>query len=312
VATDRLGSILAFVKVAETGSFAGAGRALGLSASAVSKSVARLEDRLDVRLIQRSTRVLSLTQEGRLLHKRCERILEDLNEAEASVSQHAAVPRGLLRVSLPAALGRIKIVPALGALTTRYPDLRVEASLDDQLSDIIERGFDAVVRIGSPRDSRLMARKVGQVRYIVCGSPDYLRLRGTPEHPDELVQHDCIERLLTDGAGRAPWRFATNGTDAVFEQSVSGSLSLNSNDAIIDAGLSGVGLVQLHTYMAEPHLAAGRLIQVMSAFAADGPPISVLYPSGRHLASKVRVFIDFVSDTLADRSGTGNVSRSAQ
>ena len=298
MATDRLGGILAFVRVAEQGSFANAGKALGISASAVSKSVARLEERLQSRLFQRTTRALSLTDEGRLFFERCNRILADLDDAERSMRDRAATPTGVLKVELPAALGRLKIAPALGTLTKRYPKLRVEASFNDQLTDLIEAGLDAVVRIGEPRDSRLMVRRVGTVRYIVCAAPAYIEAHGEPRTPNDLDRFDCIQRVAHGGPSRATWKFAFPENGKPFEREVAGTLTFDSNDVIIDAGLAGAGLVQLHTYMADPYLRSGQLVQVLSEFAAEGPPISVLFPSYRHLAPKVRVFIDFVAGIL--------------
>lgn len=298
MATDRLGSIVAFVRVAEQGSFANAGKALGISASAVSKSVAKLEERLQLRLFQRTTRALSLTDEGRLFFERCHRILAELDDAERSMRERAATPTGVLRVELPAALGRLRIAPALGTLTKRYPKLRVEASFNDQLTDLIEAGLDAVVRIGEPRDSRLMVRRVGTVRYIVCAASAYIDAHGEPRTPEDLGRFDCIGRVPHNGSSRATWKFASSENGQPFERDVAGMLSFDSNDVIIDAGLAGAGLVQLHTYMAEPYLRSGQLVQVLREFAAEGPPISVLFPSNRHLAPKVRIFIDFVADIL--------------
>lgn len=298
MATDRLGSIVAFVRVAELGSFADAGKALGISSSAVSKSVARLENRLGLRLFQRTTRALSLTEEGRIFRERCDKVLGDLKDAENSMRERASSPSGVLKVELPAALGRMKIAPALGTLTKRYPELRVEASFGDQLTDLIEAGVDAVVRIGEPRDSRLMVKRVGTVRYIVCAAPSYLAAHGEPRTPDDLKYFDCIRRVRHDCSPYATWKFASPETAELFEQEVTGTLSFDSNDVIVDAGLAGTGLVQLHTYMAEPYLRSGQLIQVLTEYAAMGPPISVLFPSNRHLAPKVRVFIDFVADIL--------------
>ncbi len=304
MATDRLGSILAFVRVAEQGSFAKAGKALGISASAVSKSVARLEERLQLRLFQRTTRALSLTDEGRLFFEKCDRILAELDDAEQSMRERATSPTGVLKVELPAALGRLRIAPALGALTERYPKLRVEASFNDQLSDLIEAGLDAVVRIGEPRDSRLIVRRVGTVRYIVCAAPNYIEANGEPRTPEDLENFECIGRMPHGGPSHAKWKFASPDDGMPFERDVAGTLAFDSNDVIIDAGLAGAGLVQLHTYMAEPYLRSGQLVQVLSEFAAEGPPISVLFPSNRHLAPKVRVFIDFVADILG-ASGEG-------
>ena len=303
MATDRLGSILAFVRVAEQGSFANAAKALGISASAVSKSVARLEERLQLRLFQRTTRSLSLTDEGRSFFERCSQILAELDDAERSMRERAGTPTGVLKIELPAALGRLRIAPALGTLTRRYAELRVEASFNDQLTDLIEAGLDAVVRIGEPRDSRLMVRRVGTVHYIVCAAPAYVEAHGQPHTPDDLDRFDCIGRVPHGGPSRATWKFASSASGEPFEREIAGTLNFDSNDVIIDAGLAGAGLVQLHTYMAEPYLRSGQLVQVLSEFAAEGPPISVLFPSNRHLAPKVRVFIDFVAKILDATSG---------
>lgn len=300
MATDRLGSIVAFVRVAELGSFAAAGKALGISASAASKSVARLEDRIGLRLFQRTTRSLSLTDEGQVFLDRCRRVLDALDEAEREMRDRAGSPAGKLKVEFPTALGRLLIAPALTRLTARYPGLRVEASFGDQLTDLIEAGLDAVVRIGEPRDARLMVKRVGTVRYIVCGAPAYLRAHGVPQMPDDLARFDCILRLPLGSARAAPWRFADPETGAPFERNVTGTLSFNSNDVILDSGLDGSGLVQLHTYMAKTHLASGQLVQVLADYAADGPPISVLFPTSRHLAPKVRAFIDFVTEVMRE------------
>jgi LysR family transcriptional regulator for bpeEF and oprC len=304
VATDRLGSILAFVRVAELGSFAKAAKALGVSASAVSKSVARLEERLELRLFQRTTRALTLTEEGHLFFQRCEKVLAELDDAERSMQDRAAHPAGILKVGLPAALGRLKIVPALGILTERYPALRIDASFDDRLTDLIDAGLDAVVRIGEPRDSRLVARRIGTVRYIVCASPSYIETHGKPQSPDDLDRFVCIMRVRHCNETYAEWKFASPQDGSLFERKVTGPLGFDSNDAIVDAGLAGDGLVQLHTYMAEPYLKSGQLVQVLSEYAADGPPISVLFPSNRHLAPKVRVFIDFVASILGSADAT--------
>ena len=300
MATDRLGSIVAFVRVAELGSFAKAAKALGISSSAVSKSVARLEDRLELRLFQRTTRALSLTEEGRLFFQTCNRVLAELDKAEQSLRERATTPSGVLKVEFPAALGRLKIVPALGALTRKYPALRIEASFEDRLTDLVDAGLDAVVRIGEPRNSRLMVRRVGAIRYIVCAAPSYIEAHGKPHSPDDLGRFACIRRVQHGDASYASWKFASPQDGKLFDREVAGTLSFDSNDAIVDAGLAGDGLVQLHTYMAEPYLKSGQLVQVLTEYATDGPPISVLFPSNRHLTPKVQVFIDFIASILTD------------
>ena len=296
---DRLGSIAAFVKVAEEGSFAAAGRELRISSSAVSKSVARLEERLGVRLFHRTTRSLSVTEDGEVFLERCRAILAEMDGAEREMRERSSRPSGLLRVEMPTALGRLKIVPELGRLTARHPEMRITATFSDTLSDPIAAGFDAVVRIGYPRDERLMVRKVGTVRYIVCAAPSYLAAHGTPKALDDLDSHDCVRRLPAGGDCVVSWWFRNEATGEGYTRTVNGNLIFDTNDAVIEAGVAGAGLVQLHTYMAAPHLEAGRLVQVLEPFAVDGPPISVLFPSSRHLSPKVRAFIDFVSETLS-------------
>ena len=298
MASDRLGSIVAFVRVAELGGFAAAGRDLNVSPSAVSKSVARLEERLQLRLFHRTTRSLTMTEDGKLFFERCSGILADLDRAEDDMRARATRPSGILRIEMPTALGRLKIVPALGQLTSIYPELRIAATFADTVTDPIAAGIDAVVRIGEPRDERLMAKRVGTVRYIVCASPSYLAAHGKPTTIEDLDNHNCVRRVSHYGPEFAPWRFSRPETGEPLERSVQGTLSLDSPDAMVDTGLSGAGLVQLHTYMAEPHIRSGALVEVLPAFAADGPPISVLFPSSKNLAPKVRAFIDFVTKIL--------------
>lgn len=300
MASDRLGSIVAFVRVAELGGFAAAGRVLGVSPSAISKSVSRLEERLQLRLFHRTTRSLQITEDGKLFFDRCSSILAELDRAEEDMRQRAARPSGILRIEMPTALGRLKIVPALGKLTSLYPELRIAATFADTVTDPIAAGLDAVVRIGEPRDERLMVKRVGTVRYIVCASPAYLAAHGEPRSVEDLKNHDCVRRVSHYGPKFAPWRFRQPDTNEAFERQVEGTLSVDSPEAMIDIGLSGAGFVQLHTYMAERHIKTGALVEVLAPFAADGPPISVLFPSSKNLAPKVRAFIDFAAKVLED------------
>ena len=304
MAADRLGSISAFVRVAKLGSFASAGRALGISPSGVSKSVARLEERVGLRMFQRTTRAVILTDDGRDFFQQCDRILNELEEAERAMADRAAAPSGVLKVELPAALGRMRIAPALSRLTGQYPDLRVEASFSDQLTDLYEAGLDAVVRIGEPQDTRLMVRRVGNVQHIVCSAPSYIEAHGEPSSPNDLARFECIGRAANGATCPGAWKFATPDEGAPFELEPSGRLRFDSSDVIIDAGLAGAGLVQLHRYMAEPYLQSGQLVQVLGEYAATGTPISVLYPSSRHLAPKVRVFIDFIAAVMNEDGST--------
>jgi LysR family transcriptional regulator, regulator for bpeEF and oprC len=204
---DRLGSISVFLSVAEHGSFARAGSNIGVSGSAVSKSVSRLEDRLRVRLFNRTTRSLSLTDEGLEFRTSCSHIISELEQAEKQMLQRASAPSGTLRVSAPATFGRIQIVPALKLLAARFPDLKVEASFSDGIVDMVDAGFDLTVRIGEPRDSGLIMRRVGTVRYIVCAAPSYFDCHSKPLSIADLSQHDCVKRMPFSCSPKGAWKF---------------------------------------------------------------------------------------------------------
>lgn len=301
---SRLEDVSIFLRVVELGSFARAAPAVGRTSSAISKSVARLEQALGVRLLNRTTRAISLTEEGREYAERCAGLLQGLKEVETAIGQRRGEPAGLLRVDLPVALGHLKIVPALAALTRRHPALRIVATFSDDLSDIIGSGFDVVVRIGEPRDSSLVVRRIGTIRYIVCAAPGYLAARGRPATPEDLLQHECVRRVRAGSGEERRWRFNDPATREPFELAVPGALSLGLNDALIAAALTGTGLVQLHGYMAEALIAEGRLVQVLADYAADGPPLSILYPSSKQMLPKVRAFIDAIAADFAGSSWT--------
>lgn len=293
---DRLASISAFVRTAEQGSFARAGQTLGVHGSAVSKSVARLEEHLGLRLFHRTTRSLSLTEEGQVFLEGCLRILGDLDEVERTMSRRSGLPRGRLTVALPVALGRLHILPALSRLFADHPGVELAVHLDDRYVDLVAEGFDAAVRIGMPTDSSLIGRRLTDVRYVVCASDAYLTEMGVPEVPEDLLRHRCVTFVPAVGARPSPWRFARGDPRTSFDLAVSGPLRLNNAEALVAAAVEGAGLVQLHAYLATPAIAAGRLRPVLEAFFADdGPPITVLYPSARQLSPKTRMFVDVLT-----------------
>lgn len=293
---DRLASISAFVRTAEQGSFARAGKTLGVHGSAVSKSVARLEAHLGIRLFHRTTRSLSLTEEGQVFLEHCQRILDDFEDVEHAMSRRAGLPRGRLTVSLPVALGRLHILPALTRLFADHPEVELVTLFEDRHVDLVAEGYDAAVRIGTPPDSSLIGRRLTTLRYTVCAADGYLAEMGTPETPQDLAWHRCITFVPTPGARPSPWRFAGEAGGASYDLPVSGPLQVNNAEALVEAAENGAGLVQLHAYLAAPAIESGRLRPVLEEFvAADGPPIMVLYPSARHLSPKVRIFVDFVA-----------------
>jgi LysR family transcriptional regulator, regulator for bpeEF and oprC len=295
---DRLTSIIAFMRAADAGTFAGAASAIGVNGSAVSKSVGRLESHLGVRLFQRTTRALALTDDGRVYYERCARVLADLDEAEAAMSQRSQSLRGRLAIDLPVALGRLYVAPALTNFLRRHPELELVATLNNRFVDLVGEGYDAVVRIGDVSDSSLVGRRLVAVPAVVCASPAYLAEMGTPERPKDLARHRCITFVAGPSTRASPWRFAADSPDRrTVELTVGGRIRLNSAEAAIDAAVAGVGLVQVHAYLAASALATGRLCAVLQDHApTDSAALWVLYPSSRHLSPKVRAFVDFITD----------------
>jgi LysR family transcriptional regulator for bpeEF and oprC len=292
-----MAAIEAFVSAADGLSFTAAAEVLGITPSGVSKAVSRLEDELKVRLFNRSTRSISLTVDGVVLYERCKQVLNDLNDAKLAMLQAQTAPTGRLRVSMPTVYGRLRVIPAISAFMERYPLVQVEASVTDRMVDVVEEGFDVVVRIGEVPDSRMVARRFSSTRFVVCGSPRYLETHGAPERPRDLRDHACVSFVSPQTRRLMDWSFVENGNPCV--HSPSGSLSIDSGEAVVDAAVCGVGLVYCQDYMVEREVAAGTLVRVLDAFAAPAQPVVVMYPQNRHLSPRVRVFVDFMVEHLA-------------
>lgn len=292
---DPFGGMAVFAAVVEAGSFSAAAAALGLSKSAVSKQVARLEDRLGARLLNRTTRTLALTEVGRDYFERAKRILAEVEEAETAVGRLHAEPRGTLRVNAPMSFGTRHVAPALPALLARYPDLGVDLVLNDRVVDVLDEGFDVSIRIVRMEDSSLVARRLSGFRRVVCASPDYWRRHGRPAHPDDLAGHECL--IYGYLAQPLDWPFA--GPDGRFRVRVSGRFRANNGDAIRAAALGGLGVALAPSFIVGDDLDAGRLETALEDFEEPDLAIWAVYPPGRHLSAKVRAFVDF----LADRFG---------
>lgn len=289
---DRFNCIQAFTAVAEEGSFSGAARRLDLAKSIVSKRVSQLEDHLGVRLVNRTTRRLSLTEAGVRFHDQGSRIVEALAEAERMAAEENARPRGTLRVNAPLSFGQIHLGPALPAFLRRYPELRVELTLDDRVVDLVNDGFDAALRISRLDDSTLVAKRLAPCEHWLCASPAYLETRGTPSRPQELLQHDCLE--YSYARIRHEWRLWDS---AGREQRipVRGRLAANNGEMLLEAAAQGHGIVLLPDFIAWRARAAGRVTRVLPDCRTETLDLHVVYPYTRHVSARLRVFIDFLS-----------------
>jgi DNA-binding transcriptional LysR family regulator len=285
---DRMRDINAFVHVAEAKSFTAAAERIGLSRSAAGKSVLRLEDRLGVRLLQRTTRRVSLTSEGAVFHERCIRILADLDEAEMSMLSHSQAPRGQLRLELPVSFGRLHVLPIVSQFMSKWPEISVNISFNDRYVDLIDEGVDLAIRLGGSDDSRLMTRLLAPHRLVTCASPAYLARRGIPQDVEQLADHSCL--AFIHGGRPVEWRFSINGQ--MSSVAIKGRFSATNAEALRDATLAGYGIARLATFLISDDLRAGRLLRVLDDISADGPSVRAVYPSSRHLSPKVRSFID--------------------
>ncbi|HEX4885400.1 MAG TPA: LysR family transcriptional regulator [Casimicrobiaceae bacterium] len=289
---ESLAGVVAFVRTAQLRSFTGAGRALGLTGSAVAKAVARLEASLGVRLLHRTTRSVTLTDDGAVFLDHAQRALAALDDAASVVGRGNASLRGTLRVDVPVVLGRERIVPALVTWLAAHAQLAVDLRFSDRWTPLIEEGIDVAIRIGAIADSRLVARVVGEQRLAMVASPAYLGRRGTPRRPADLDDHDGIAfRLPTSGRAR-PWQLQQAGRPV--EMRPRGRLLLDEGEALVRAAEAGAGIAQVPDYMAAAAIARGALVPILEAFAPAPLPVSAVYAHAPIVAPKVRAFVDFV------------------
>jgi DNA-binding transcriptional LysR family regulator len=293
---DRFHTITAFAKVVETGSFARAAERLGVSVSAVSRQVAELEEHLDARLLNRTTRRLSLTESGRAFYERCVQLLADLEEAEQSAHAGSAKPRGTLRLTCATTFGVRHLAPAIVAFAERYPDMRFDVELSDRAVDLVEEGFDVAVRIGSIGSQNLVGRKVGEMHPVCCAAPAYLARRGEPKQPEDLAAHACL--TYEYASLRNLWSFRDRqGRDRGVR--VTGPIHTNSGSLLATLAVAGLGIIVEPDFQVGPDVRAGRLVSILRGFDFAPANIYVVYPSRRHLSAKVRAFTDFLSERFA-------------
>ena len=291
---DRLGSLNVFVRVAETSSFTVAGRDLGISASGIGKAVARLEDRLGVRLFHRSTRSVTLTPEGALFLRRCHTIIGEIEAAEMELTRVSAAPRGKLRVSLPI-IGML-MMPAVSAFAKAYPEIELDLDFSDRLVDVIGEGFDVVLRTGRPADSELRIRALGTYGYVVVGSPEYLARAGVPQAPEDLTDHACLFHRWSATGKLHRWKFSRDGAEIDFEPPVSTVAS--SVEPLIDLAEHGVGLICTPAFTVRREVADGQLVRVLDPYLQATGSVQALWPTNRHQSPKVRAFVEFMARHL--------------
>ena len=289
----NLNALLVFARVAETRSFTVAAQRLGLTASAVSKSVARLEQELGVRLLQRSTRLVSLTDDGAGFFERCRHILAEIDDAESAVTLSAANPRGRLRVQMPVGFGRRVVVPKLPDFARQYPDLAIDAELSDRVADLAYEGLDAMIQIGPVSDARVVARELCRLSFAACASPQYLAEHGEPKTPEDLERHECLTYLLPVTGEARDWVFAHNGQ--AMSRKVAGRLNINNAESLLEAAVAGAGIAMISNFIAADALRDGKLRRILTDYVVEGPSVYVVYLPRRNISAKVRAFIEFLT-----------------
>jgi DNA-binding transcriptional LysR family regulator len=292
---QSLTDIAIFVKVVELSSFTAAADALDMSQPVVSKAVTRLEEKLGARLLNRTTRRLSLTEAGSELYRRSVRALEEIENAELEVARFQTEPRGTLRVSAPMSFSILQLGAKLPTFLERYPGVSIELNLDDRRVDLVEEGFDVAIRIANLRDSSLVARKIVPCRQVLCASPGYLKEHGTPEQPEDLLEHNCV--LYSFLSHAREWRLIDEQGETHVVP-LKGSLQTNNGLVNRAAALSGAGIILLPTFYIGDQLRSGELVPVLCKFRPPDIAVYAVYPERRNLTPKVRAFIDFLAETF--------------
>jgi DNA-binding transcriptional LysR family regulator len=292
---DRMTSMATFVKVVECGGFSAAARALGISPSMVTTHVRALEERLAVRLLNRSTRKVSLTEAGHAYYERCLQILTDVEEAERIAEALQSTPRGTLRLNTSVAIPPF-LAPVIAEFASLFPEVSVNLAMTDRMVDLVEEGFDLAVRNMSVPDSSLIARCVATYRFVICGSPGYLAARGVPREPAELVHHNCL--VYSHSAWGNEWHFA--GPEGEQSVAVVGNLQANSDNALRLAAVHGQGLALAPSFLLIDEIKSGRLVPVLTEFLQTDHAVNAIYPHRRHLSAKVRSFIDLLARRFRD------------
>ncbi|AFC87474.1 LysR family transcriptional regulator [Frateuria aurantia] len=297
---EDFSAISTFVRVVEARSFAAASAQLGMTPSGVSRAISRLEHRIGVRLLARSTRSLRLTEDGESFYQRCQCILADLGEAVDALGEAKIAPRGKLRVAVPMSIGRASLIPNLVDFETRYPDIRLELVMSDRASGLVEEGIDCAIRMGELGDSALIARKLGYFNNVLCAAPAYLQRFGRPGRIEDLATHRVINYVLPATGRPIQWQFTT--PEGIRGLDVQAHLLINDGESVIQAAMAGLGIIQAPYCLAACAIEAGQLEIIMQDTISVGSPVWLIYPQRRHLSARVQAFIDWVGQLFSRTS----------
>lgn len=289
---DYFNAVRAFTRVVETGSFVSAAASLNMPRNTVTKLVQMLETHLRTKLLNRTTRQVSMTNDGAAYYERISRVLEEWHEVESELAHAQANPRGRLRVDMASATATLLVIPALPSFLARYPDLQLDIGVSDRPSDLVGDRIDCVVRAGKVSDPSLIARPLGLFPFVTCASPDYLQRHGTPTHPSDLEKgHNLVRYFYASGR-----HLAVELTRGEEQYKISGKhfIAVNDGNALVAAGLTGLGIVHMPAFIAQPHIDAGTLVPVLHKWLAEPIQMSIVYSPNRHLSTRVRVFVDWL------------------
>ena len=295
---DRFMAMRVFSRVVEAGTFTKAADSLEMPKPSVTKLVQSLETHLRVKLLNRTTRRVTVTPDGAAYYERVVRLLSELEDIEASMSNAQANPKGRLRVDIGTSVAGLIIIPALPAFHARYPDIQIDLGVSDRPVDLISDNVDCVVRGGELTDQSLVARRIGEFHFIACATPEYLKRHGMPSHPSDLDYGHYVVRFFSPRTGRVfPFDFTKDGERLEIQGRC--IVSVNDSNAYLAAGLAGLGIIQGPTFMVQRHIASGELEPVLADWWSEPIPVHVVYPPNRHLSTKVRIFVDWVADLFA-------------
>jgi LysR family transcriptional regulator for bpeEF and oprC len=301
MAMDKLQAMQIFVRVVETGGVTRAADSLGVPKATATTLIQKLEATLGVRLLNRTTRRVSVTPDGAAYYERCLAILSLVRDTEESLGQQHATPRGRLRVDVPTLMARSVFVPALPQFFARFPDIELALASSERRADLIEEGIDCAVWSGEIEESNFVARRVGFLYFATCAAPSYIAKYGRPEHPDELVRHRCINHFSPRTGRVADWVFSKGGVRV--QTSLQGYVSLEDENSYVAAAEAGLGVAQIPAFVLKESMERGSLDLLLGDWFPEPSPLYVVYPQHRHLSGRIRVFVDWVAQMLGDHDG---------